>query len=204
MENKSSFQSDLNKEQLFSQLLDNYYRGHLKNHTFQRVSNKKEQFQGVDVKFTNKKTNQIYHIDEKAQLDYLNEDLPTFAFEISYEKDNNLKDGWFYDESKTTDFYALATGIYADETEGLLFCKVTLVNRKKLLDFLDQKGITKKYLVESFKNSGSQHGKIILDPLDYRKQGYLFYSKTNKAEKPLNLILKLDWLIENKIAKRLV
>ncbi len=204
MRQKSSFHSDLSKEQQLSVLLDAYYSGHLKNYDFERISDKKQQILGVDVNFIHNKTKRIYSIDEKAQLDYLNEDLPTFAFEISYQKSGVQKEGWLFDNSKITDFYSLITGIYADELSRFLFCKITLVNREKLVSLLKQKNITKEMLLEAVRASGLQHGKIIVDGLDQKNEGYLFYSKSNKAEQPINLILKLDWLLEMNLAKRLV
>tara|TARA_E500000318_G_C3552484_1_gene209536 strand:- start:1588 stop:1719 length:132 start_codon:yes stop_codon:yes gene_type:complete len=40
--------------------------------------------------------------------------------------------------------------------------------------------------------------------LDSKYEGYLFFSTKNKAEKPINLILKLEYLERIGIAKRLV
>ncbi|MDT0606289.1 hypothetical protein [Croceitalea rosinachiae] len=199
---KSSFDSDLAKEQKLAVLLDAYYAKHLKNYDFKRVKNRKEQFQGVDVNFIHKISSNKFHIDEKAQLDYINEDLPTFAFEICYYKNEIEKEGWFFDIKKKTDFYALITAIYNDG--GTLFstCKITLVNRARLQDILIKRGLDKTNLRNHY-NQNFQ-GKICVNELDCRKEGYLFLSKKNKAERPLNLILKLDWLLELGVAKRLV
>ena len=118
----------------------------------------------------------------------LNEDLPTFAFELSYYKNNVQKDGWFYDQNKKTDFYALVTAIFDDQDQYFSSCKITLVNRQKLQSILSQKG----FGAAAFKNQYHKgvHGKICMEALNARKEGYLFLSSKNKAEKPVNLILR--------------
>ena len=78
-----------------------------------------------------------------------------------------------------------------------------MVNRKKLITHLEKRNVTQQYLLDCYASSKNQHGKLVLDKLDDKSEGYLFHSKSNKAETPLNLILKLDWLIREGIAKRL-
>ena len=77
-----------------------------------------------------------------------------------------------------------------------------MVNRKKLLEKLD----VLNFKNTSFQNyrSANSHGKIVIDHLNQKKEGYLFLSSKNKIEQPLNLVLRLDWLLETKIAKRLI
>ena len=200
---QSNFKSDLEREQKLCILLDRYYRQYLKQYSFERVSHMKQQMAGIDLIFTRKTCGRTYSIDEKAQLDYLNENLPTFAFELSYQKNGILKEGWLFDTSKKTDFYSLITSIYADAPKEFTSCKITLVNRQKLIDVLTARSITlsslKKYIVPD----EELHGKIKISELNHRNEGYLYASTKNKAEKPLNLILKLDFLEETGVAKRL-
>ena len=198
---KSSFKTDLIKEQKLAPLLDKYYAQSLKYYRFERINNIEEQLLGIDLKLTHKTTSKVFNIDEKAQLDYLNEDLPTFAFEICYYKDNIEKEGWFFDTKKKTDFYALITAIY-DDDHVFSSCKITLVNRVKLQNELIKIGLDRTNL-KSYSKEGLQ-GKICVGGLDCQKEGYLFLSKKNKVEKPLNLVLKLDWLINMGLAKRMV
>ncbi|SNR60919.1 hypothetical protein SAMN04488009_2801 [Maribacter sedimenticola] len=201
---KSTFTSDLNKERKLSVLLDVYYTKYLTQYNTKRIVDYKQQLAGIDVIFTHKKTKAVYYIDEKAQLDYVNDDLPTFAFELSYFKNNYHKEGWLFDTRKKTDFYALVTAIYEDEPSIYTTCKITLVNRKKLCSFLEARKITKTSLASYFKNSNVTQGKLIINELDHRTEGYLYFSTNTKVEKPINLILRLDFLIENGLAKRLV
>ena len=198
---KSNFKSDLKKEQLLTKLLDKTYSSKLKHYSFERIRDLNEQYKGVDVVFKHKTKACSYFIDEKAQLDYINEDLPTFAFELSYLKNTVEKKGWLFDENKKTDFYALITAIFLDGGE-YSSCKITLVNRKKLLKKLDALNF-KNTRFQDYRSANS-HGKIVIDQLNQKKEGYLFLSSKNKIEQPLNLVLRLDWLLETKIAKRLI
>lgn len=196
---KSSFTSDLNKEQRLIPFLNHCYDKRLRHYSFYRESNLSEQHKGVDLVFTNLKTKKNYYIDEKAQLDYLNEDLPTFAFEVSYLKNGIRKKGWLFDQKKKTQFYALVTAIFSDSPGEFTSCKITLVNRRLLLGFLTEKCL-------GFENIRlpQEHGKLSLPTLSAKKEGYLYFSKNNKAEQPLNLVLKLKFLLTAGIAKQLI
>ena len=195
---RSSFYDDLTKEKQLGTFLDRLYDRHLSQYTFERVNAMERQHQGIDLIFQHKVTQITYTIDEKAQLDYINEDLPTFAFELSYFKNGLKKTGWLFDTNKKTDFYALITGIYRDVPNQFTSAKITLVNRARLLDFLKERKIT------SATGDGIKtHGQFIIPHLCAKNEGYLFHSKTNKAETPLNLILRLEFLIQLGVAKRL-
>ena len=201
---KSNFKSDLNKERLLSNYLDECYQKHLKHYTFKRSTILEDQLKGVDLVLKHKRTGQTMLIDEKAQLDYLNENLPTFAFELYYEKHGEQKIGWLLDANKTTDFYALITGIYADEVDAFTACNITFVNRKKLITFLASRGLSIKKLKHLALSQPNFHGKMELERLNPYTEGYLYFSRKNKSEKPVNLILKLELLIQLKLGKRLV
>lgn len=201
---KSHFHSDLDKEKKLAVLLDNCYSTYLKHYGFDRVHDLKRQRQGIDVIFRNKKSGKEYFVDEKAQLDYINEDLPTFVFELAYTKDGVQKQGWFLDNGKKTVFYALVTAIFSDEEGLYTSCKITLVNRYKLISLLAEKGIPINQLWDQYAEFTNHHGKSTLTHLNEKTEGYLYLSKHNKAEAPLNLVLRLDFLTNSGVAKRLV
>lgn len=197
----SNFSSDLEKEQKLSLLIDTYYQKYLKHYTFERIYDIKRQHKGIDVILKHKTSGKPFYLDEKAQLDYINETLPTFAFELNYEKKGVLKEGWLFDIHKETQFYALITSIYSDAPNEFTSCKITLVNREKLLAFLAVRNINRNTLKDSINRANNSTGKIKIHQLNHRTEGYLFLSKNNKAEKPTNLIFRLNFLIEHKIAK---
>lgn len=184
--------------------MDVYYQKHLMFYKPERLYDLRNQMAGVDVIFSHKQTKERFYVDEKGQLDYINEDLPTFAFELAYYKNETYKEGWLFDTHKKTDFYALATAIYEDVPGMYTSCKITLVNRKKLCSFLEQRKAIKAVLHNYCKDKEHFHGRLTISELHHRNEGYLYFSKNNKSEKPINLILKLDFLLDSGIAKRLV
>ncbi len=201
---KSKFKADLSKEKKLTPLLDSYYQEHLKHYSFERVSNLKKQLQGIDLILKDKRSDKQYFVDEKAQLDYINESLPTFAFELFYQKNGVQRQGWLFDASKKTHFYALVTSIYSDEEDVFTSCNITIVNREKLISYLHGLGLNREQLERAISKNNDRHGKLVLDELNHKTEGYLFFSRKNKVEKPINLILKLDHLVWLGVAKRLV
>ncbi|MHA7831599.1 MAG: hypothetical protein ACX93O_10900 [Flagellimonas sp.] len=201
---KSKFKADLSKEKQLTLLLDSYYQKHLKQYCFERISNLKKQLQGIDLILKDKNSGKRFFVDEKAQLDYVNESLPTFAFELFYQKDGIQKQGWLFDASKKTQFYALVTSIYSDEDGVFTSCNITFVNREKLIQHLNEMGLSQKRLERIISKKQNKHGKLTLEQLNPKSEGYLFFSTKNKAEKPVNLILKLAFLIKIGVAKKLV
>lgn len=69
---------------------------------------------------------------------------------------------------------------------------------------MEKRAITENSLKYFVKNTIEKQGKVILEGLDAKTEGYLYYSTQNKAEKLINLILKLGFLVENRLAKLLV
>jgi hypothetical protein len=164
------------------------------------------QHQGVDLKFVSNRVE--YYIDEKAQLNYINSNLPTFAFEISYFKNDILNEGWLLDGRKITTHYFLITDIQANEKKNgfLEFTSVQIisVHRDKLLFELDKLGLTSERLkiYDKVLRSERFNGKKEIKELDVRRQGSIFLS-AQLAEKPLNLVLRLEFLIELGVAKKI-
>ena len=199
----STFNQDLNKEFLLGQFLDKIYEQ--LNYDFRRINEPDLQNKGVDliIDYNGKP----YYIDEKAQLDYINGDLPTFTFELSYLKKGQWKKGWLFDTRKTTHFYFLITGIKSKTQnieDGFKDCKITSVHAEKLRKYLESIGLgwdTLNDLDAQIRNSDQQKN-IPLRHLKEREEGCLFLS-VQKDEKPLNLKLYLHWLIRIGVAKRI-
>ncbi len=204
MPKKSTFKSDLQKETALYPLVNRHYENNLKCYTFERVKNRNADFRGIDLYLKHKISGARYLVDEKAQVDYINEDLPTFAFELFYHKNEEKKLGWLLNPDKHTEFYSLITAIYSDAPNTYTSCKITFVNRSKLLHYLRSKSLQNATWENIYKTTLNEHGKIIIPQLQEDKEGYLFKSSKNKAEKPLNLILRLEFLVSKGIAKRLL
>jgi hypothetical protein len=88
--------------------------------TAERQSDRDVQLSGTDVVASIPGVGRAIHIDEKAQTDYLNDPRPTFVLELnSRDRSGDVYEGWFYDESKQTEYY-----LFVWVTDALL---VTLV-----------------------------------------------------------------------------
>ena len=170
---------------------------------FRRVHNLEQQLMGIDLVLTHKKTGETFFVDEKAQLDYLNKNLPTFAFELFYTKNETLKQGWLFDTKKKTQMYALVTNIQK-QRDSFTGCNITFVNRSKLLSFLTEKGLDEDFLKNRVLKHLGFHGKMELPDLDLRKEGHVHFSSKNKAEQPINLVLQLAFLKEIGVAKEFI
>ena len=200
----STFNEDLGKEEILGKFLDRVYTK--LNIPLARITDADMQHQGIDLIYTAK--NVAIHIDEKAQLHYLNKDLPTFTFELSYLKDSSLNQGWLLDPHKKTDFFFLITGIFLkNETlscpDDIDRCKITSVNRKKLIAHLSDLGLTDAKLTayDTELRKNNVFGRHPIKELD-KKNGLLFFTE-HLAEKPINLQLRLQYLLDNKIGKRI-
>lgn len=208
---ESTFDIDLSKEGELGKLLDVIYPTipNFAGWTIERISDKEQQHRGIDLIIS--KGEKVFYIDEKAQLDYIGRELPTFTFEISYlNKHNEEKLGWFLDRSKVTNAYYLITNISfnnpSDIKEGLKTCKILSVDRQKLLNFLVSIGLTGEVILEmnnkirTGKAIEKEEEKIEANGLHFYSEGRFHYSK-GKKEKPINLTLGLLFLIEKGIAK---
>lgn len=201
-----NFESDLEQESILAQYLDTIYKS--KNIDFNRVFDVNQQHLGIDIIIQNKSI--TYYIDEKAQLHYLNKDLPTFTFELSYLKNGERKEGWLFDDNKLTQYYFLITGIYLKDQKSKLTnledinrLKITSVNRKKLIDHLSSIGLHKEKLnsYDATLRSNNSYGKTTISELDKKIEGLIYYTK-HLEEKPINLQLRLKYLIDNELAKK--
>lgn len=201
---KSSFLSDLDQEKILANYLDIVYN--TLGYRFRRETALSKQLKGVDlvISFNNKN----YSIDEKAQLHYLNKDLPTFTFEVSYLKKGRYKLGWLLDKNKETNFYFLITGIILHSKklltiQDLASCKVTSVNRVKMLKYLSSINLTPDRLLEyDFDIRDREiYGKSRIRELPKDKGCIYFSNQLN--EQPINLQFRIQHLIQIGVAKQI-
>jgi CRISPR/Cas system-associated exonuclease Cas4 (RecB family) len=202
----SNFHSDLNQEQILSKYLDNIYKG--KNIEFTRIFDLDMQHKGIDVIMVIQSDK--YFIDEKAQLHYIGKELPTFTFELSYLKNNSIRKGWLFDKEKLTQYYFLITGIFLKKRISILSkpddikkVKITSVNRKKLIAYLKSIDLSEEKLLNynnEIRNKNS-FGKNTLSELNNKTEGLIYYSE-HYTEKPINLQLRLKFLLETEVAKK--
>jgi len=204
---KSKFYEDLSKEEFLGTYLDTFYPQIFKDSTFtvERIWDTRQQHQGIDLLLKNDK--QCFYVDEKAQLDYLNISLPTFAFEISYLKRGHWRVGWLVDATKVTQIYFLITNICLVEKDdlsaGLSNIKIIGIYRAKLLALLKSRGLNQQRVIaleKSIRNNNIS-GKIPIPELNEKKEGVFYFSKNNKKEQPINIVLKLSFLLKEGVGK---
>jgi hypothetical protein len=202
MKMESTFEKDLSKGDFLGEYLDVLYSTIFEGCKIERVSDLPRQYKGIDVIIT--KDGKEEYIDEKAQLDYLRIDMPTNTFEISsLNKYGKEKIGWFIDDTKITDKYHIIANIFEkdknDISKGFNFCKIYSVERRKLRNFLAERGLTTERLIEinNIIRSGGEVNSIGLDP---ETEGRFVYSKLNKSEKPINLQLDFSFLLREGLA----
>jgi len=206
---QSSFDNDLLKEQILGSSLDEFYQKYFEHSSFKttRITDKNLQNKGVDLILEN--DFRKFFVDEKAQLDYLNGSLPTFAFELSYLKYDVWHQGWLFDENKITTVYYLITDIMVNDvtdiSKGVLSFKITGIYRDKLLRLLEDAGLTRARLSEIEKEvrASNKNGKIEIDELNSLSQGNVYFT-SGKNEKPINLVLKIKYLTDNNVGSTLI
>lgn len=160
----------------------------------ERVHSKAEQLAGVDVRFTSK-DDTVYNVDEKAQLYYINKDLPTFAFEIQFLREGKETLGWLCNGSLLTDLYLLIWPFATQDTpKGICWDRFTkadclLVQKDRVLSLLEKKGLTPEKMLadaSSFRKIG-RTGKVAIPGV---KGIYYYASDPHKyQEAPINIII---------------
>ena len=218
--NTSEFRNDeVRFEKEVGKFLDKYFYPKIDT-SFKRVESLEEQYQGIDVYIGN------CAIDEKVACHYVNSDLPTFAFEISYiNRGEYLQDGWLLDDKLKTDVYLLMwvytekfpfvkqtwngnfyitekTIIYesltAEEISSIDCC---ILSKANLLNYLESINLTKDKLRDLSAYMRENKKKIYEISSNLRLQ-----SSSNLVEYPVNLIISKNILktISNvkKITKR--
>jgi hypothetical protein len=168
---------------------------------FCREERKEQQLAGIDViiRFRHKE----YFIDEKAATHYVNKGLNTFAFELNFRHNGMTIPGWLFDENKLTTHYFLMSEIESSSAhvEDLTAFRLVSVNRRKLLQFLQKKQWGKEFLTEKVNRVMEDRARYVLSPSNPEAR---VVKTRHLQEKPLNLVIVLDDLIQAGVAKELI
>lgn len=119
MRPESNRPEDSIQEQILSKFLFKGYQNTCLSGKLEKIDEKEKQLLGIDLEYHGEKG--IKNIDEKAQLTYINQTLPTFAFELSSMQGDGAKylsGGWLFANSdrNKTDYYFLVTEIFLTKT----------------------------------------------------------------------------------------
>ena len=108
MNSNYQVRKDRHAEEEFGRFLQKYlYPSFSGDFVVERIGDKHDQMLGYDVLINYGDGHHVV-IDEKSQLHYINNPLPTFAFEIMYSRNETLWDGWFISNKIKTDAYLLS------------------------------------------------------------------------------------------------
>jgi|26BtaG_2_1085354.scaffolds.fasta_scaffold01070_5 hypothetical protein len=223
MSRVSSYNFDLQQEQILGRFLDKAYQAIYSQGSIGRVTNIDQQNQGIDLIYFKENNGLItnHNIDEKAQLTYLNKSLPTFAFELSYLLHGKTRKGWLFDANKLTEYYFLVTSIFLkNKIEKLVNesdienCLITKVNRNNLILMLDNCLVNNpdsEKLLKEFE--GEKLTEATLEKISEKlrlhinRENITVKIKLNPnikivysgwlAEQPINIVIYLDYLKEH-------
>lgn len=161
----------------------------------QRVFDINEQKAGVDMLITDARGKTIA-VDEKAQLHYINAPRRTFAFELSYYNDKlkGISDGWFVNDQNKTNAYILIwiNSARTDKLNRIVeedFNEITvaLIAKDKIISYLKQRGYPihkMKKMAYELRDERRGTNAFMLS-----KDVFMYYSKQNYDEKPINVII---------------
>lgn len=195
---KSRKKMDMGAESELNKFLDEYFYRKIEKCkniiSINRLKDKASQLKGIDLIVTTDK--EIFKIDEKAQLYYINMSLPTFAFELQFVNQNSIvSQGWFLNSSLENDYYMLIWPSATHSDLSLItkddFSQVEclLIKKSEILNFLEKKGWT----IEKIKNEiAAIHSKMAFKRINIpNERDFFFYhsSPEKYIEQPINLVI---------------
>ncbi len=208
---QSQWSADIKGEGVVNQFLNDFLYSRT-GRSFQTITDKNQQFRGVDTKMT-LFNGRVISIDEKCQLNRLNQTPTTQCLELGFYNDAGIyRNGWF---AKNTDTeYYLFTWIpkcRAKNKYNLTYDSIDevaamLVSKKKLEDHLKKtfnidketlrfpiaKMICNNHHEQKINNSGKKTNYVYL--LDDKgnwihKQRVRFTMSLDMNEKPINMVV---------------
>jgi len=155
------------------------------------------QMQGIDVSLSYKDLHGVA-VDEKALSHYINKNIPTSAFELSFLNKGRVIEGWFSDENKKTEYYLLIW-IWAKKDWDITKDDITklelyLIPRQKVFEYLTQQGYDSAQLREKARQIRVNDIDGAIDK-SYGKDYYFFLSK-KLVEEPVNVVIRKHVLAE--------
>lgn len=170
---------------IVSSFLEQYFYKDVE--SYEKVEDRERQLQGIDVIFFY--NGKQYICDEKAAIRYINKNLQTFAFELSFlGKGDRLIDGWLISETKKNNSFLCIWIDKADSdilelVDDIRELEIALIDKGRLIDYLKDIGWTIGKLnkkAEKIRNNDKEYCG------DINKHGCKFYGSRYLAEQPVN------------------
>jgi len=168
-----------------------------------RIVDLAEQMKGKDIIVSSEKyglTNAI--IDEKCTAHYVNKDIPTFAFELSFLLPNWQEvEGWLTDPEKETEYYLLLypfATLASSPSKVPVYDKITkvryiLVRRSDVQRLLLEKGFNRTALLnkaqEMRRSVRCKEDNERIKAIDRASYGFWFFYTFWLSEKPVNVVI---------------
>lgn len=184
--------SDSNAEQELAKFLDKYLYKNIPGFNARRVYDRADQLRGIDMILTNVEDLTELLIDEKAQLHYINNNLPTFVFEIDSIQRGYLAQGWLFNEDyETTHYMIIYPNANHENTEIIKeddFTEVEclLIERDRIIAYLDECGWNQARIegkALEIRNSN------IFGKYSIPNQRFSFFFTERLIEKPINIVI---------------
>lgn len=206
---------DSENERKVADFLDDYFYISPLFESARRIVDRNEQLRGKDVIVSSTKLKlKDAVIDEKDTAHYVNKDIPTFAFELSFLlRDGKQIEGWLTDDSKETEYYLLlwpfATLVEPvsnpPEFKEITKLRYLLVKRSDVLKLLLSQGFDRDELQKKARmmraNIKDAEDNQKIKAIDKEKYGFYFMYTYFLAEKPVNVVIPRVKLEEIAIAK---
>ncbi len=211
----SSFSSDIDKEHMINKYMKVMLYSHFTNRDgspvkIEYITDKKQQDEGLDVIL--EKDGKVYCIDEKAQLDYINNQSgPLNTFVLELQNSQSGKKGWFVNDNLKTDHYMFIWP-HCDtkfrDIQDIEYVEYALVERARIEEELQNKGLSKDILVTygnklvmgELEHTEEKKNRVYYKQSPFSKDEYLVYTqaptqeKSGKVEKPVNLVVRKKFL----------
>lgn len=171
-----------------------------------RHADKTDQLSGKDVTCIFKGLGEII-IDEKAATHYINKDIKTFAFELSFKRTNGEEvEGWLLDPEKMTQYYLLmwlkANNEWHITSQDITEVKALLINRKDILNYLKEES----YGADKLRRANDKiRANNLSGPIGKTTNSNFYFFRTIKlTENPVNIIIKRKKLAELAIGRYVI
>lgn len=193
---------DMHAEGALAEFLDAYFYNQLLGEglfsSIERIHDADTQKSGVDVRASYRGS--TINIDEKAQLYYINKNLPTFAFELEYLHQGTPRLGWLLKETLLTTHYFLlwpsATTTKVEQLRMTDFTEIDglIIQKDKLLQYLANQGLDSRTLRTAAK---IVREKRVVGRQSIPQDGMYLYASDSRqySEAPINLVIRKSLLI---------
>lgn len=187
---RTNFRNDLAEASMIEQLLDTEIYSQLFSETDRRAD-RTSQFAGIDLICDG------YKVDEKAQIAYKNNPIPTQVLEISFlSKSGNKarKRGWFIDKNLETEYYMF---VFFPQVEGvekrwdkissidqIQKMEIMYVNKQELMDTVQSYAS-----IRDIAQTAQQMRDGELNKVEHIN-GLKLMLSDRLAEKPVNIVFK--------------